>query len=145
MADTCKLLIRALSSCVIKPKRSRRGAHYSQNPFFIQKLDFDQSQRENLLAKSCGLKSKCEHFMVKKLWIQIPMWAFSGKELWCQILMWAYYGKIKFNVRISWQKSRFLLIKWTKTFTFCKIMIFLDKTWSFGIVWGVKLLFRGKN
>ena len=78
-----------------KAKRSRRGAHYSKNPFFIQKLDFDQSQRENLLAKSCGLKSKCEHFMVKKLWVKIQMWAFYGKKV----------VSSNPNVSIFWKKS----------------------------------------
>ena len=55
-----------------------------------------------------AVKSQREHFLAKKLWIQILMWAFFGKKvvdsnpkvsilrqkkLWVQILMWAYYGK----------------------------------------------------
>ena len=31
----------------------------------VQKLDFDKSQCEHFLEKSCGFKSQCEHFLAK--------------------------------------------------------------------------------
>ena len=93
-----------------------------------------------------AVKSQREHFLAKKLWIQILMWAFFGKKvvdsnpkvsilrqkkLWVQILMWAYYGK---SNKLKTQCEHFL----AKSPEMNKKGLlepneFMDKIWTFGI------------